>query len=279
VGARWIHRLGPLAALPLCLAVAAGGATAQETPAKVEVVGTAFRLTMADGRVLAGADLVGSVLALGGAGGTRLRVRIDAVRPDPRDPAGEVTLYVLSVEDPATGAWHDLCAPDPDGLALGFPMAGSWTASGEHLSSGGAFSLTCTGGVVGKCVRMGYKPWAAAADGTPLWAYHQACARLLRADYCGDGTGHTRDGTPVDIGDRLGVQTFDPAPAMDFEAAWGADGAVCVRRVRVPGAASLDELVRACPERLAGKVGEACTAEAALRAPETLILNQSVPAP
>jgi hypothetical protein len=36
---------------------------------------------MTDGRVLAGADLVG-------AGGTRLRVRIDAVRPDPRDPAG-----------------------------------------------------------------------------------------------------------------------------------------------------------------------------------------------
>ena len=52
-----------------------------------------------------------------------------------------------------------------------------------------------------------------------------------------------------------------------------------MHRVRVPEAASLEELVRACPDRLTGKVGEACTAEAALRTPETLILNQSLPAP
>src|SRR5689334_23865893 len=35
--------------------------------------------------------------------------------------------------------------------------------------------------------------------------------------------------------------------------AWGADGVVCVRRVRVPGAASLEGLVRACPDRLADR--------------------------
>ena len=95
----------------------AGGLAAQEPPAKVEVVGTAFRLTMTDGRVLSGADLVGAILALGDAGGTRLVVRIDAVRPDPQD--GDVTLYALSVEEPSTGTWQDLCAPGPDGLALG----------------------------------------------------------------------------------------------------------------------------------------------------------------
>jgi hypothetical protein len=278
-GSRRARRLGRLAALSLSVALAAGSVAAQETPAKVEVVGTAFRLTMADGRVLAGADLVGAVLTLGDGAGTGLKVRIDAVRPDAGDPADEVTLYALSVEDPPTGTWHDLCTPGPDGLALGFPLAGTWTPAGEHLPSGEGFSLTCTSGVIGKCVRMGYKPWAATANGMPLWAYHQACTRLLRADYCGDGTGHTRDGTPVNIGDRLGLQTFDPASAMSFEAAWGADGAVCVHRVRVPEAASLEELVRACPDRLTGKVGEACTAEAALRTPETLILNQSLPAP
>jgi hypothetical protein len=266
--------------LSLAVAPAAGGTAAQETPAKVEVVGTAFRLTMADGRVLVGPDLIGAVLALGDAGAARLAVRIDAVRPDPQDAAGEVMLYALSVEDPPTGVWRDLCTPGPDGLALGFPLAGTWTATGEHLPSDESFSLTCTSGVIGKCVRMGYKPWAAAADGTPLWAYHQACTRLLRADYCGDGTAHTRNDTLVDIGDRLGLQTFDPAAsAMSFEAAWGPDGAICVHRVRVPEAGSLDELVRACPGRLGGRVGEACAAEAALRAPGTLILNRSLPAP
>ena len=139
--------------------------------------------------------------------------------------------------------------------------------------------MTCTSGTIGKCVRMGYKPWTAAADGTPLWAYHQACTRMLRADYCGDGAAHTHNGTAVNISDRLGLQRFDPAPDMSFEAAWGADGAVCVHRVRIPAAASLEALVRSCPSRLAGKVGEACTAQAALRAPETLILNQSLPPP
>ena len=81
MGAWRVRRLGRLAALLLCLAAAGDGAAARDVPAKVEVLGTAFRLTMTDGRVLAGADLVG-------AGGPRLRVRIDAVRPDPRDPAG-----------------------------------------------------------------------------------------------------------------------------------------------------------------------------------------------
>ncbi|HET6467522.1 MAG TPA: ADYC domain-containing protein [Geminicoccaceae bacterium] len=270
----WHVRSRRLAALPLALLVAAGAA-APEPPAKVEVVGTALRLTMADGRVLTGDALVGAVLALGDEAGAGINVRIDAVRPDPRDPSGEVTLYALAVEDPASGAWRDLCGPDPDGLALGFPLAGTWTATGEHLPSARAFSLACTSGVIGKCVRMGYRPWAAAADGTPLGPYHQACTRMLRADYCGDGTPHTREGTPVNIADRLRLQTFDPAPEMSFEAAWGADGAICVRRVRIPEAASLAELAAACPARLAGRTGEACTENAALRSPEVLILNRS----
>ena len=100
-GSRRVSRLGRLAALPFSVALAAGGAAAQETPTKVEVVGTTFRLTMADGRVLAGTDLVGAVLALGDEGGARFAVRIDAVQLDLQDAAGDVTLYALSVEEPA----------------------------------------------------------------------------------------------------------------------------------------------------------------------------------
>ena len=230
--------------------------------------------------MLTGPDLVGMVLTLDDPGGERLAVRIDAVQPDPGDPTGETTLYTLMGRDPATGAWANLCAPDADGLAMGFPLSGVWTATGEHVaSSDGAFSLTCTGGALGKCVRMGYRPWQAAADGTPLWAYHQACVRMVRADYCGDGTGHTRDGTPINIADRLGLQEFDPAPALRFEAAWGPDGAVCVRRVRWPDLTSLEGLVRACPGRLADRVGTACTEEAARRSGATLLLNASAPRP
>jgi hypothetical protein len=100
---------------------------------------------------------------------------------------------------------------------------------------------------------------------------------MMRADYCGDGTPHTREGTLINVGDRLGIQRFDLEPPLTFEAAWGAGGAVCVRQVRIPELVSLEDLVQACPDRLAGKVGDACTEEAAAGAPETMILNQSRP--
>jgi hypothetical protein len=248
---------------------------AREAFPKLRVVGTQFHLTTAEGRVLVGSDLIGAVLMVGDATGDQLPVRIEAVRPDPRDPSGETTLYTFAVEDPLTGAWHNPCTPDADGLTMGFPLSGIWTSTGEHLPSEDAFSLTCTSGASAKCVRMGYKPWKTAKDGTPLWDYHQACVRMVRADYCGNGAGHTREGLQIDVYDRLDIQTADPAPTMSFEAAWGPDGAVCVHKVRVPEAASLDALVHACPQRLAGKTGTYCTEEAALRSSETLILNAS----
>jgi ADYC domain len=40
---------------------------------------------------------------------------------------------------------------------------------------------------------------------------------LVRADYCGDGIGHTRNGTPIDLFDRIGIQPDEAAPGMTFE--------------------------------------------------------------
>src|SRR5262249_52952547 len=133
-----------------------------------------------------------------------------------------------------------------------------------------AFSLTCTSGAQGKCVRFGYKPWKQAPDGTSLWDHHQACTRLLRADYCGDGTAHTRDGTMVDLYDRYAIQAEEPLPGMSFAAAWDAAGAVGVRRPRIPALISLEALARACP-RLASRLGEACSEDE----PHALLFDRS----
>jgi len=70
-------------------------------------------------------------------------------------------------------------------------------------------------------MRSGYKPWKV-VNGQSLWAYHQACTRMMRADYCGDGRPHTREGTPIYIDDRLihNPQEKDqepPDPRMTFE--------------------------------------------------------------
>ena len=213
-------------------------------------------MTLTDGTVLPQDRLPGTVLAIGDGSGQQRRVRIDSVEPDPRDPAGEVVLYGLS-QQTADGGWTNLCDPDPDGRRLGFPLAGAFTPDGRHVEAPGRFFVTCTGGAEGKCVRFGYKPWGTAPDGSPMEPYYQACVRMVRADYCGDGVGHTKNGTPIDLFDRIGVQKDEPAGGMSFEAAFGPDGAVCVRRTRWHELLDLDALRAQCP-RLAGHLGEAC---------------------
>jgi hypothetical protein len=241
----------------------------------VEVHGTAFRVRLADGRTLGPQELVGATLEASDEASRPLTVRIDAVVPDPRDPEDEVLLYRMTALG-ADGAWHELCSPDPAGERWAFPLAGRWTAAGEHLQAAtGVFNVTCSSGAIGKCVRFGYKPWKRPPDGAALWDHHQACVRMMRADYCGDGKSFTRDGTLIDLYDQLGIQKDEPAPGMRFEAGWGKDGATCVARVRIPENMTLEGLAQRCPGRLAGRVGAVCTEEEARRSPATLLLNKS----
>ncbi len=228
--------------------------------ASVVVEGTQFRVTLDDGRALPQQALKGVVLTLGDGSGKQRRIRIDSVEPDPKDPQGEVMLYGLSEQDPESGAWRNACLPDPDGRRLGFPLAGSFTSDGRYQPAAGKLLIACTGGAEGKCVRFGYKPWGRAPDGASLAPYYQACVRLVRADYCGDGVGHTRNGTPIDIFDRIGVQRDERAEGMTLEAAWGPNGAVCVRHTRLRDVLSRDALAGLCPERLAEPCDESAPA-------------------
>ncbi len=232
-------------------------AAPQTAAPSVEIVGTAFHVTLADGHVLAQSELDGVVLTFGDGSGKQRRLRIDAVERDPKDPDGEVMLYALSEQDPESGEWRNACLPDPDGRRLGFPLAGSFTPDGRYQPAPGKLLITCTGGAEGKCVRFGYKPWGHTRDGVSLAPYYQACVRMVRADYCGDGVGHTRNGTPVDIFDRIGIQKDEPAPALSFEAAWGPEGAVCVRHTRLKSVLPTEALGRICP-RLESRVGQSC---------------------
>jgi hypothetical protein len=236
----------------------------------VEVEGTAFRVTLSDGRVVPQEQLPGTILAIGNGTGRQRRIRIDGVERDAKDPAGEVVLYTLSEQDSATGDWHNLCLPDPDGRRLDFPLAGAFTSDGRYEAASGRILLTCTGGAEGKCVRFGYKPWGFGPNNISLAPYYQACVRLVRADYCGDGIGHTRDGTPIDIFDTIGIQVDEPAPGMTFEAAWRADGAVCVRHTRLPDVLDSAALAANCP-RLANSIGETCN-----EAAPALLYNRSL---
>ena len=253
-----LRHLTGLAAATLILAFAA--ATLPAAAASVAVEGTQFRVTADDGRVLPQEALKGVVLTFGDGSGKQRRIRIDSVEPDPKDPAGEVMLYGLSEPDPQSGEWRNACLPDPDGRRLGFPLAGSFAPDGRYQPAAGKLLITCTGGAEGKCVRFGYKPWGHTRDGVSLAPYYQACVRMVRADYCGDGVGHTRNGTPIDLFDRIGVQKDEIAEGMTLEAAWGPEGAVCVRHTRLPDVLSRDGLAALCPERLARTCDESTPA-------------------
>ncbi len=235
----------------------------------VEVEGSAFRVTLSDGRVLPQDRLAGTILALGDGSGRQRRIRIDAVERDRKDASGEIVLYALSEQNRESGEWRNLCLPDPDGRQLGFPLAGAFASDGRYEPTHGGILLTCTGGAEGKCVRFGYKPWGFGPNNISLAPYYQACVRLVRADYCGDGIGHTRDGTPIDLFDTVGIQHDEPAPGMTFEAAWRADGAVCVRHTRLPDVLDSNALAARCP-RLAHSIGESCD-----EAAPALLFNRS----
>jgi hypothetical protein len=238
---------------------------------RVRAVGTEFEVSLSDGRVLTSAGLVGATLSVRGLGDRLQVIRVDAVQPDPAN--NDIQLHSLSVRDPATGSWSNLCDPGPDGLAMAFPLSGSWAKDGAYIPGDDAFALICTGGAIGKCVRWGYKPWQAALNGRSLRDYLQACVRMVRADYGGDGVGYTRDDTPIDVFDTAGVVPPASNPgSLTFEAGWGIDGAVCVRKPRIPSIISLSELEQRYP-RLSGRTGEACREDNVQ--PDVLILNRS----
>jgi hypothetical protein len=98
--------------------------------AEIKVVGTDFHVNLTDGRVLAGADLVGTVLTVGD-GANRAPLRIDAVQPDPKDPSGEI-LSMRSRLWIVRPAYGETCVrPTP----MGLPWASRSAASGHHRAS------------------------------------------------------------------------------------------------------------------------------------------------
>jgi hypothetical protein len=243
----------------------------QAVPAiRIEVTDARFRLVKPDGSVLQGANLVGLIMHLRNADGEPIDIRIDSVTLPASAPDAEIELYGLSRRD-AGRAWVPLCKPGADGRALGFPLPGATPADEEMPASGGTFSITCTAGARGKCVMLGYRPWAVAASGESLQPYFAACVGMMRADYCGDGRSYTRPGVKVDMWDRAGVQA--PQTSLSFEAAWGSDGAVCMRRTRVAGIATTAEIANACP-RLADHI-EDCEVWSQSSAAGALMWNRS----
>ncbi|HSN97859.1 MAG TPA: ADYC domain-containing protein, partial [Candidatus Nanopelagicales bacterium] len=119
-------------------------------------------------------------------------------------------------------------------------VEGVWNdRNGEHRSSDEVITLTGDDTAVGKCYQhFRYRPWDTGdpASPRPMPELHDACVRMVRADYCGDGASATEEGTEVDVWDTANVNTKAPdRPGLLFEAAWTSKGAICLDHLRHPG--------------------------------------------
>ncbi|MBL8633626.1 MAG: pentapeptide repeat-containing protein [Myxococcales bacterium] len=178
-------------------------------------------------------------------------------------------LYNIRYYSLDTYSWEWLCGTDEYSQPIAaIPIMKSYLYPTFDIDGDlSRFTFSCVNAALGKCALWGYAPWKTGFQETynsstktrDLGPSHQACQRLVRADYCGDGTPHTRNGTPIDVYDTYSIQTPDNVGGNTLEADWRADGAHCIKHTRwgtadstvTPGETDLQYVQRVCPSRLA----------------------------
>ena len=237
----------------LALLLSASSTLASE----MRVEGTAIVVTDELGHEHRGAELDGAQLDLGALG--TLRILKSSLDKQARFP-GEVWLLQAELRAPGMSEFESICTPDASGDTRLVIYSGYFDQEFRYVAATERFSVTCVSGVEGKCLRWGYLPWRKAPiGGASLAPYYESCIRLARADYCGNDQATTRDGTSIDIYDRVGVQQPTPDLAeFHFEAGWGTRGAVCVHHARIADNLVLDDLPGTCPRLSAQVLGASC---------------------
>ncbi len=147
------------------------------------------------------------------------------------EPSGYTFLYQVRY----TTASVPLC---PTGANWAVPVKGLFDLQGTRYESPRGFTLGCDAGVIAKCYRWGYQPWLDGATPGPVTEAHWSCTRMARADYCGQGTSFTLDGTRIRPWDAL-TPAIISAPSPDsssndltFEAGWNTAGPACLSHLR-----------------------------------------------
>ncbi len=161
--------------------------------------------------------------------GSTVALRIESITPG-TGPQQDIWKYQVSFQEPTDGQWYPICTTAEGTPLKAIPLWNRWNygegvaGGGAKIHDPGAFTFACEGGALAKCVEFGYAPWRSVA-GESLEGTHQACTRLVRADFCGDGTSYTVDGTWVNLYDAMSVQV--DTESWLAEAEWNTEGAIC----------------------------------------------------
>jgi hypothetical protein len=194
------------------------------------------------GEVLKGSDLVGITFQTIIPSMDPIEVRIEALEVRPALKSDHaVHRYTIAYNLVHEPGWTYACGVDRSGVPIkAIPLEELWDyrqgvpGGGSRLHTPGWVTFACEGFALAECVDLGYLAWNV-EDGHPPTMYHQACTRMIRADYCGDGRSFSPDYAMVDVYDARGIQTLSvgtlPNPWYT-EAEWTEHGARCVRRGR-----------------------------------------------
>jgi hypothetical protein len=156
--------------------------------------------------------------------GQALPMRIDSAT---KGTGSNIDVGMYAVSYQTSAGWQRLCESNADGtpvLALAVP--GTWNqqtgvvGGGAYTASPTQFTWACRAKTIAKCVELGYKPWT---NRVPQLA---SCVRMLRGDYCGDGSPNTVDGQLLNVYDNVGIQA--DTEAWMAEAEWTPTGARCI---------------------------------------------------
>jgi len=193
--------------------------------------------------------LIGRVVEEGQDSLVEYTLRIDDVYPDPDADTDDILLYELSYRrEGGEDEWQSPCVDDYGASVPAIPIVNGWDeVTGDRIDDPDLVTLACADAVIAHCVQWGYRPWVDAeqckdkkgkkkskdCDEVSLADYHQACTRMARADYCGDGTPWTVSGHVIDIWDHLSPQVnARAAEDWKIEAEWTPEGAYCLNDIR-----------------------------------------------
>jgi hypothetical protein len=195
------------------------------------------------GQAVSGSAFVGTLWTGTLSNGSAMTLRIDSATTGAA-PNTDVWMYGVSYQTSA--GWAPLCGSSS---VLTIPVKGTWNY-GQGVVGGGSYTADatkvtfgCRGTAIAKCVEWGYKPWKTVGT-TSLQNHHVACTRMVRGDYCGNGTPGTVNGTPIDIYDGLGIQL--DTEGWDVDAEWTPAGARCVSKKKYTRATLSGEKIPVC---------------------------------
>jgi hypothetical protein len=219
-----------------------------------------------NGQAISGAGFVGARMTGTLTSGASVALRVDSAQALAA-PSTDVWAYGVSYQLAGTTTWSPMCGSS---TTLAIPLSGTWNlgsgvvGGGSWTASSTRFTFGCRGAALAKCVELGYRPWKS-VNGVSLRNYHQACTRLIRADYCGNGKSWTANGTAINVYDRLNIQT--DAANYPTDAEWTPAGARCINLAR---SFITQKTKPTCYQTLAGKCGNFTSAS-------TLLINEYRP--